>query len=223
MGKLKPGVLRSLELYTPEETPEFLEVRAKWRSILGEFIEEFAQTEHHLRRLLMRHAGVTEAIGRALFQSGRIAEMKDSINRILDATGNDKAKAGLDPFFAQLSVISSVRNNIMHWGGYQLSSGEFLVTNLHMAPVEKGRGHRVSAADLEDMLWDLSTISAAFIIARQRVKLSGKFRFPVPYPAPKTWRYKPRALPPLGRTPRQPKPPKQGNPPPPSRGKSRSQ
>lgn len=184
-------------LFVPNETPEYQAAHAAWCVALGAFLHQFAEAENHLRRLLIRLAGVTEIVGRVLFHSDRVAEMKDGINRLLEATGRDGAKSALEPFFAHLTVINGVRNNIVHWGGHQLESGDYLVSNLHMAPIERARGHRVSAADLRAMTDDLASISAALLIARERVRLWGKVRFPIPYLAPQSWQYKPRPLPPL--------------------------
>jgi hypothetical protein len=192
--------------FVPDETPEYKAAHADWCVALGAFLSQFALTEHHLRTLLIRYCGVTETVGRALFHSDRVAEMKDAINRVLEAKGSDSAKSALEPFFAHLTVLTGVRNNIVHWGGFQLESGDYVVSNLHMAPLDRVRGHRVSAADLRAMLDDLETISAALIVAHQRAKIIGKARFPTPYPTPATWQYKPRQLPPLSR-PHPPKPP----------------
>lgn len=195
--------------FIPEETPEYLAAHAEWCLELGAFLSRFAQVENMIRRLLIRYVKVTDVVGRALFHSDRVAEMKDAINRVLDATGKAATKKALDPFFAHLTLISGVRNNIVHWGGHQLESGDYMVTNLHMAPMERARGHRVSAKDLRDMVDDLETIGAAFIIAAERAKLTGKVMFPIHARPPRAWRYKPRPLPPLGKPQHPKQPPKQ--------------
>lgn len=203
------GGYRAFGLFIPDETPEYKAAHAEWCAALGTFIDRFSQVELVLQRLLIRYAGVTETVGRALFHSDRVAEMKDAINRILDARGKDAAKKALEPFFAHLSVITGVRNNIVHWGGHQLESGDYIVSNLALAPIERGRGHRVSAKDLRAMTEDLEEIGAALIAERERAKLIGKARFPIPPQKPKAWQYKPRPLPPLGRPQPPRRPPKQ--------------
>lgn len=105
-------------------------------------------------------------------------------------------KGDLEPFFSQLTVINGVRNNIVHWGGLQLESGDYLVSNLHAAPVEKGRGHRVNVADMNAMVEDLHDICAALVVARERTRMIGRAKFN-PQPLPASWQYKPRPLPPL--------------------------
>lgn len=196
------GGRRIFGLFVPDETPEYQAAHQEWCLALGAFLYQFAAAEHHLRVLLIRYAGVTEAIGRALFHSDRVADMKDAVNRILDATGRAAEKAALEPVFAHMTVISTVRNNIVHWGGHQLESGDYIVSNLHMAPIERGKGHRVSATDIRAMSEDLSDISAALLIARERARPLGKLKFLRPYNLPAAWRYKPRPLPPLGKPPR---------------------
>lgn len=192
-------------MYAPDETPEYKAAHAEWCTALGTFLHSFAATEHHLRLLVIRYARVTEAVGRALFHSDRVAELKDAINRVLEATGRWGEKDALEPFFAHLTVISGVRNNLVHWGGHQLESGDYIVSNLHLAPIDRGRGHRVNAEDIRAMTEDLADISAALLVARERAKLLGKVRFLVPYQLPDAWQYKPRPLPPLTR----PRPPRQ--------------
>ncbi|MDO8799036.1 hypothetical protein [Phenylobacterium sp.] len=206
------GGRRAFGVFVPDETPEYVAAHTEWCLALGGFLHTFAATEHHLRLLLFRYTRVTEVVGRALFHSDRVAELKDAINRVLEATGRWDEKDGLDPFFSHLSLISSVRNNLVHWGGHQLESGDYIVSNLHLAPIDRGRGHRVSAADIRAMTEDLSDISAAILIARERGKVLGKVRFPLPYQLPDAWKFRPRPLPPLAR-PRPPKRPlEQANP-----------
>ena len=191
-------------LFVPDESPEYLATHAEWCSALGTFLHTFAATEHHLRLLLIRYAKVSNIVGRALFHSDRVAELKDAINRVLEDTERWDDKDALEPFFAHLSLISGVRNNLVHWGGHQLESGDYIVSNVHLAPIDRGRGHRVSAEDIKAMTEDLSTISAAILIARERAKPLGKVVRPIPYQVPDTWQYKPRPLPPLAR----PRPPR---------------
>lgn len=191
-------------LFVPDETPEYLAAHAEWCSALGTFLHTFAATEHHLRLLLFRYAKVTETVGRALFHSDRVAELKDAINRVLEATGRWDEKDAIEPFFAHLTVISGARNNLVHWGGHQLESGDYIVSNLHLAPFDRGKGFRINADDIKAMTADLGDISAALLIARERAKLIGKVRFVIPYQLPDAWQYKPRPLPPLAR----PRPPK---------------
>lgn len=203
VDKGRSGQIR-FGLFVPDQTPEYLATHTKWCLALGAFLFQCAESEHLMRRLLIRYSGTSESVGRALFHTDRVADMKDTINRILDETERDAAKIDLQPFFSHLTLISGVRNNIVHWGGHQLETGDYLVSNAHLAPFEKMRGHRVSAADLEAMTDDLSTISGALVIMHERTRLTGLARFPVPPIAPAAWRYKPRPLPPLVR-PRNPK------------------
>jgi hypothetical protein len=198
------GGVHVFGLFIPDETPEYVATHTEWCSALGTFLHTFAATEHHLRLLLIRYARVSEIVGRALFHSDRVAELKDAINRVLEATQRWDEKDALEPFFAHLTVISGVRNNLVHWGGHQLESGDYIVSNVHLAPIDRGRGHRVSAEDIKAMTEDLGDISAAILVARERAKALGKIKFVLPYQQPDTWQYKPRPLPPLAR----PRPPK---------------
>lgn len=198
------GGRRKFGLFVPDETPEYTAAHDEWTAALGKFVYQFAEVEHHLRRLLMRYCKVTDTVGRALFHSDRVAELKDAINRVLEATGRNSEKAALEQFFSHLTLINGVRNNIVHWGGHQLESGDYIVSNLHLAPIERGRGHRVNAKDMANMAEDLADICAALVIARERAKFPGNLTV-VAYSLPASWQYKPRPLPPL----RKPRPPSQ--------------
>jgi hypothetical protein len=139
-----------------------------WKA-LGQFISEFARTEKTLQFLLRHYAEVSENVGKAIFHGTRIDAAKDHINRILEATDNLEAKNRLERPFAQLGVISGMRNNIVHWGSTRKGPDDFLVSNSSLAHTkERLREFQISPRALRAMSLDLFAISVHFVMEMRR-------------------------------------------------------
>jgi hypothetical protein len=135
----------------------------RYTSELGLFIHEFARAEKLLQQLLRKCARVTDEVGWAVFSGARVDAARDFINRILEAEGNTWRAERLKPSFDQLTAISTIRNNILHWGVQKIDDFEpnFRVTNEHLTPGPRGkREYLISPDDLRSMSLDLVRISA---------------------------------------------------------------
>lgn len=132
---------------------------------LGRFIHEFSAVENTLRALVLYHAGVEDKIGRAVFHGLRVDNAKDTVNRILEAKGDHAAKARLEDPFAQLGVIASMRNNIVHWGAELADEAGLRVSNRRLAITpDRVRSYTVSAEHLGQMQQDLLRIHTLFMM-----------------------------------------------------------
>jgi hypothetical protein len=126
---------------------------------LGEFITEFAWVESLVCDMLVRETGVSFKIGAAVFSGVRIDAAKDLIGRLYEARGAERS-AELVRAFAQLGLITRVRNDILHYGAVPNPEGEAIVSNSRAAHSARAlREMRVSRETLQQMTSDLVQIS----------------------------------------------------------------
>ena len=91
-----------------------------------------AETETY--RVLVRYAGVSDAVGRALFHGNRSRQMVSAIEAILRNTNASKARCeNMSRVFAQLELINRMRDRIVHHAGDQVvyfaADGTRVLTN----------------------------------------------------------------------------------------------
>jgi hypothetical protein len=127
---------------------------------LGAFIHQFSAVERMLQRLLRIQAGVSGEIAKSVFSGARVDACKDFINRICDATGREDVKARLEPAFAQLGAISTMRNAIVHWGASVQPDDTLAAVNDFLAHTPLNlKNFPVSPEILRDMTFDLMMIN----------------------------------------------------------------
>jgi hypothetical protein len=207
-----------------EPTPEWLERESSldevYMACLGWFVHAFASTEAMLFRLLVAHAGLTAAEGASVFSGVRMKPAMDSLNRLLEARGMTAEKETLARPFNQLSLISAVRDDILHHGTQEDDLGSLYVSNAERKHLpERATTRAVSTIDLMRMFRDLQEIEVHLVAGMLRA--SGHRREARRYfqRLSEPWLYKPPSPPPRQDKPR---PPRQArtNPPRSSRAKS---
>jgi hypothetical protein len=168
---------------------------------LGRFIHEFAKVESLLITLLRDLSKTSDETAGAIFSGLRVDGAKDTINRILDATGQTDIKSRLQSPFAQLGVIAGVRNKIVHWGATYDGGEQLLVTNARLYPTAARLTEiRVGAKDIKLMTGDLFKIALYLILeirdygdgdpdwAREELKRPWLYTLPAPPPRRKETR-----------------------------------
>jgi len=165
--------------------------RGYWLA-LGKFIGFFSETEDQLRYALRRFSGVSKTSARALFANIRVADGISSINRLLEANGRIRAKARLAKPFAQLGLINTTRNNIIHWGARRDSTGAFIVTNRRIALQPAAIiEYEVTPDELEAMTLDLWKIALHITVETDRFELpKDLYRREMRQTLHASWRYK---------------------------------
>lgn len=172
---------------------------------LGEFISEFAWIEHLLFDLLRQEAGVDLLRAKALFSGVRIDAAKDLINRLHEVSEIERDPE-LVRAFAQIGVITRMRNDLVHYGSSGDPDVEQFVSNHRTAHTARAlRESLVSAEILEAMRMDLVQISLILMEALQwggpltRAKKAEYLEL-----AGSPWRYKPASPSPREKAPRKP-------------------
>lgn len=174
---------------------------APYHTALGSFIYQYSSLETVVNALLISAYGVSHEVGQALFSGIRINQAKSFIDRILDATKRAGFKDRLKPYFDQINLITSMRDEILHYGAqYDHLLDEFILSNQRAAHVEtRLRRFRVTATMLDDMAHD-TTKALCGIIYEMSAHLAepDAVAFLQGYIS-QPWRYKPPPLIPLAR------------------------
>jgi hypothetical protein len=166
-----------------------------YHASLGRFISLFAQIELTLFLAMTRTAGINLTMAQAIFTDARIANARDTINRIRAAHGVPEDET-LSRAFLQLGEIGRMRNNLVHYGlTREATSNSYVVTNAFFVPPhKKPQRDPVSVAILEAMILDLLTIQTAINnrgFERSEIPKDAIARFRAAARSP--WRYKPHA------------------------------
>lgn len=135
---------------------------------LGQFIDGFAWIESEMQLLIWQETKVPADMAKAIFSGFRLDQAKDLINRAREASGKTEDKR-LKRAFAQLTVITKARNDIVHYGATFV--GEvFSVSNAIAAHVpNRIRETDVSPKVLLAMIADLYTIGNALSAYQQEL------------------------------------------------------
>ena len=133
-----------------------------WR-VLGNFVEAFANLEAMMFQSLKFHAGVDTDIARALFSGTRVDAAMQYIRRIWEvrpiAPGR---KADMENMFAQIKLMSDLRNKIIHYGTFVTSDkGRITSTIVRALTPDRVEEHRASKKDLNAMIDDIRLINTA--------------------------------------------------------------
>ena len=175
---------------------------------LGIFIHKFAEVETWLLMAVAKQADIKPPLSQAIFVGVRVATAKDMINRMREAQGIPE-NAILKRAFAQLTEITNVRNDIVHYGARFRGEWEPHVSNALAAMPGKERSTIATPELLWQMINDLQTILTAITHVLFDFVSDAE-------PAERPWRYKPALQAHIGQL-NQRKNPKPKRPPPPSK------
>ncbi len=163
------GLERTMTSFSEEPYKEY------W-SELGAFMHAFSNTETQLIGLLRHVSGVKPIVAGLLFSGTRQDQARDMINKILDATNRVAKKKRLEYCFAQLATISTIRNNIIHWGAIPQLNNELLISNALLFPTDNRlKEFIITPTDLRNMKLDLIRISSMIMLETGTRKPSGPF------------------------------------------------
>lgn len=116
--------------------------QAAFASNLGKFVLAWSDVEAMAKRVLIKYAGVSEAIGHAVFQD-RVKPNTDAIKAICSNTNVSKARReNLDHIIAQITTINTIRDRIVHFGSN--AGGTFHPENMKSGLTNVGRARRQS-------------------------------------------------------------------------------
>jgi hypothetical protein len=132
---------------------------------LGRFVHEFSRAEQALLALLRQISGLTEPIGGIILTNSRVDQAKEMVKRIFEVDEQSMGRTRMERPFAQLAVINTMRNHIIHWGAVHDGADELLVSNAHLHPhPDRAKEFRVSPDDLAAMSIDLYHIAVYFLV-----------------------------------------------------------
>jgi hypothetical protein len=134
--------------------------RRYWEA-LGRFITMFSVVEENVQLALWRAAGVKPPVAPAIFSGTRIEAATGHIKRIAEAQKWPKRKrAELAEVFKQLSDLTRIRNDMLHYGASSSGPDEWTVSSRLVAHIaERIRETKISPAILHQMSEDLFKIT----------------------------------------------------------------
>jgi hypothetical protein len=185
---------------------------------LGQFCWNFSITEAQIRFVLYRIMGIMSNIGNAALSGVKINEMMSIITRLSDAQKwSDEHKTEWTYIQCQIGIITTLRNNILHYGAYRLGD-DYVVSNQQVIHIpERLSAIKISRQTLLDASHDLAQADARINILFRMEELDQTRIEHLKKALTSSWRYK---QPPQawiqGKT--QNKPPKPQSPQKPSRG-----
>lgn len=160
-----------------------------WREF-GIFMLCFTIAEQRLIQLLRKVSGVSAKVAGVIFSGTRTDQAKAYINKILDEQDKLLMKKRLERPFAQLSVINTIRNNLVHWGTKTTDySGDLTISNVWLSPAkDKIKSYKLNAKNLKEMQLDLFLIHLHLVFEiNDGLKSSGPFDAIVA----QSWQYTP--------------------------------
>ncbi|MCA3738055.1 MAG: hypothetical protein IM673_08370 [Phenylobacterium sp.] len=182
-----------------EPTPEWLERESAldevYMACLGWFVHAFASTESMLFRLLVEKSGLSGTEGAAVFSGLRMKAAMDALNRLFDVRDMKLEKEALARPFAQLGAISSIRDDLLHYGTEEDDLGGLYVSNVSKKHIpERATTRPVSAQDLIHMVHDLRDIEIHFVASMFRTSKKSSRRTAGLYTnrLASEWQYRPR-------------------------------
>jgi hypothetical protein len=88
----------------------------KFKTLLGEFVMLWADTESWLYLVLRRYAKISDAVARSIFSGTRAKNMIDYMRAIMHNTHmSESRKSDLEFVFCQISAINTTRDRVMHF------------------------------------------------------------------------------------------------------------
>ncbi len=165
---------------------------------LGRFLHNYAMLESIMLRALIKASGVSHEVGQSIYSGTRVSAAKDFINRILDAQNNQALKARLKPYFDQIGLINSMRDDILHYGATcDFTTGVLTVSNTQIAHIpNKLREYEVSPTLLDNMTDDVGRAISGLMLefnivqgdpdveALLQAQIASPWRYTQPQPTP---------------------------------------
>jgi hypothetical protein len=187
------------------EPTEIIEQYREYHLALGEFLDAFSRIEEGLHLVLQMRARVPQKVARAIWSATNVDLSISLTKRLMDVLNTAPPERDeLDHNFSQISVINSVRNDILHYGARLQFGGKhegaFVATNTRAAHVDaRLRIIVVTPQLLQNMTADLYHISEQLTLLSGTYPANVADRFGEVKRVP--WRYKPaeqgsRVLPP---------------------------
>lgn len=130
---------------------------------LGMFIHKFAEVEKWLLMALAKQAKVKSPLAQALFPGVRIDVAKTTIRRIREVEGIPESEI-LKRAFDQLTCITTLRNDLVHYGAQFQGDWEPHVSNQVAAMPGKERKTVATPELLNQATIDLQTIMTAIFL-----------------------------------------------------------
>jgi hypothetical protein len=124
---------------------------------LGRFIHAFTQAEVQLLFLLRSLSGLNIKNAGVIFHATRVEQATALIKNILYVSDQAETKEHLKRPLEQLSVIATIRNNILHWGAKAEIDGSFRISNKKYHPI-KPKDFTVNVPDLNNLHKDVRNI-----------------------------------------------------------------
>jgi hypothetical protein len=111
-------------------------------------------------------SGVSQPVAKSIYSGTRVSTAKDFINRILDAKNQQELKEKYRPYFDQISLITAMRDNILHYGAvYNRQTRALIVSNERVAHTEiRLRRYEVTSALLDDLAHDTARSIAGLML-----------------------------------------------------------
>lgn len=177
----------------PTRTPFGIK-RDKYFTDLGRFIHAFASMEAQLHYVLWQEAGVSPEVARAILSGAKIDTAKSYVNRLYEARGKTVHPA-VKSAFAQMTVINTFRNDLVHYGS-EFKFGGISVSNSLMAHTpERLRETPLQADTLNEAESDCYRIKMILALHAATMNQTIIAREPledtITKEAAKPWRYKP--------------------------------
>ena len=135
----------------------------KFQRSLGELFLTWADTEMWIYRILLHYAGISEAVGRALFSGTRAKPLMDMVRNVAINTNIDKSRRdNLDFVFSQIAGIGTMRDMLAHYGSTSYTWADtftpqerWLTNAFRVNKYEKTKMYIIGSAHLVAMLGDL--------------------------------------------------------------------
>jgi hypothetical protein len=157
MTKSKKKPSKTLPKPKPSrETPNPPAKRDTYYEALGKFVTNFALAEQVLFMLLIHRGKMHYRVGKAVLSGAKTDLIIDHLRRIsLAFTGSRELGGNMAGVLEQLKAISTVRNDILHYGGLDGDDYERIISNSMKALTpDQERSTPVSAETLRNMSRD---------------------------------------------------------------------
>jgi hypothetical protein len=88
----------------------------RFEKALGTLMLAWADAEQELYRVLVHYAGVSDAVGRAIFSGTRARTMMDYVNNIAHNVNlSVERKENLAAVFSHMTTVNSMRDRVVHY------------------------------------------------------------------------------------------------------------
>jgi hypothetical protein len=128
---------------------------------LGQFIYEFSQVERILFFYLITTSRMPIQDAKAVFTDVRIDKAKQAVKRLREARELPEDDQ-LDCAFSQLSVVTRLRNDLVHYGPTPKTSGTFEVSD-DLWKLNNSRTYEISKDGIKNATVDLGVLKEFFL------------------------------------------------------------